>query len=445
MKKASVLLVAGIVLGLFSVACAQEEKYPWPSWASTKYRGVELTFATVKTMHFPPDEHLVREVFEKKTGIKIKFELIPNAVLHEKLVTDFASGAGIYDLVEFGGNWIPEFVEGGYLVKLDPYFEDPRFPDLELEDFLPVLLDAKATYKGSYYAIPHQADIFLNFYRKDLFNQSGLVPPKTWDEFIDVARKLQRDTDGDGKIDFYGAGLMMERSIAGYMTAWMFLKCYDASMFDENMRPAFNSPAGRNALRMYKQIYEVSPPGVLNMMSHDLATLLIQGRVAQAPNWPYVGFLMNNPEESIIVGKGAIATLPGGKVDGRIVHGSMVFGWSLAINEGSKNKDAAYFLLNYLDSKEGTLRRVLPEGMVDPTRFSVYADPEVMKKYPDFAIVKESLMTGKVPPKIPEFHEVAMSLITNFQKALMGTLSIEKALADTEKEVDQMMRRYGYY
>ena len=48
------------------------------------------------------------------------------------------------------------------------------------------------------------------YYNADLFTAAGVAPPAagwTWADFLAAAQALTRDTDGDGTIDQYGAGI----------------------------------------------------------------------------------------------------------------------------------------------------------------------------------------------------------------------------------------------
>ena len=49
-------------------------------------------------------------------------------------------------------------------------------------------------------------------YRPSLLKEAGYdAPPQTWDELLDMAKTLNKDTDGDGTIDIYGVGKMCIR------------------------------------------------------------------------------------------------------------------------------------------------------------------------------------------------------------------------------------------
>lgn len=60
--------------------------------------------------------------------------------------------------------------------------------------------------------MPWQNNTLAMIYRKDLFEEKNLEIPETWDEFVEVAKALTEDTDGDGKIDRYGAAFCGTRN-----------------------------------------------------------------------------------------------------------------------------------------------------------------------------------------------------------------------------------------
>lgn len=66
--------------------------------------------------------------------------------------------------------------------------------------------------QGAIYAMPKDVGPFSFGYNRTMFEEAGVpLPdvdePYTWDEFIDVAKKLTKDTDGDGDLDQWGTGL----------------------------------------------------------------------------------------------------------------------------------------------------------------------------------------------------------------------------------------------
>ena len=52
-------------------------------------------------------------------------------------------------------------------------------------------------------------------YRIDRFEEAGLEIPTTWDEFIECAKALTKDTDGDGVVDQWGFGMVGSNDSSG--------------------------------------------------------------------------------------------------------------------------------------------------------------------------------------------------------------------------------------
>ena len=52
-------------------------------------------------------------------------------------------------------------------------------------------------------------------YRTDRFEEAGLDVPTTWDEFLECAKALTKDSDGDGEIDQWGFSMVGSNNSSG--------------------------------------------------------------------------------------------------------------------------------------------------------------------------------------------------------------------------------------
>ena len=95
--------------------------------------------------------------YEKLTGIKVEFEEVPFAQLHEKMMLDFASQAGTYDFVSPLTDWVTELVRGDYLVPLDDYIKND--PPEDWPNAFPKGLLRFQTVDGKLYGFPNHAYI----------------------------------------------------------------------------------------------------------------------------------------------------------------------------------------------------------------------------------------------------------------------------------------------
>ena len=107
--------------------------------------------------------------------------------LVERLTTALSSESETPDVVEVGNTQAATFTTAGAFADLTD-----QLADLGGDDLLPGFV-AAGTADGATYAVPYYAGSKYVFYRKDLFEKSGLEVPTTTDEFVDAAIKLKKD------------------------------------------------------------------------------------------------------------------------------------------------------------------------------------------------------------------------------------------------------------
>jgi multiple sugar transport system substrate-binding protein len=136
-------------------------------------------------------------------GVRVKMEAVTNgSEYRDRILASIAAGAPP-DVVQLDNIDIPAFVNSGVLEDLAPYVERVG---LRLSAFEPRVLDIFRRGKALF-AIPKDFTPMVIAYNKDLFDRAGVPYPGTewtWDEFVAAARKLTRDTDGDGAVDQWG-------------------------------------------------------------------------------------------------------------------------------------------------------------------------------------------------------------------------------------------------
>ncbi|MFI7705296.1 ABC transporter substrate-binding protein [Nonomuraea sp. NPDC049480] len=148
----------------------------------------ELTFWT-----WVPDIQKEVALFEKKyPAIKVK---VVNAGQGEpqytKLRTALKAGSGAPDVVQIEFQYIPTFTITNNLLDLRPYGAEA------LKDKFVDWTWGQVTGKnGEVWAIPQDTGPMGMLYRKDIFDEHGIQPPKTWDEFAAAARKLHAADPG---------------------------------------------------------------------------------------------------------------------------------------------------------------------------------------------------------------------------------------------------------
>jgi ABC-type glycerol-3-phosphate transport system substrate-binding protein len=115
-------------------------------------------------------------------------------------------------------------------------------------------------YGDHYFGLVHAAGTSLLIYRKDLAKKKGLKPPKTWDDFIKIAKELTLDTNGDGKIDIYGLTLPGDNLFINILIGEL-MKANGGILFDRKNRPQFESKNMIEILDFLKALTKYMPPG----------------------------------------------------------------------------------------------------------------------------------------------------------------------------------------
>ncbi len=316
--------------------------------------------------------------FEKLTGAKINVITVPFSDLYQKILTDAATKTNSFNAYVFAPQWMADFATPGYLEDLTNRVAADKA--LQWTDIAPFFRNFSATYGGRIYTVPLDGDFQMVYYRTDLFQQAGLKPPETWDDYLNAAKAFHgKDLSGGGKSDF-GSCVAKKRNAQSYWMVWSVAGAFlqsqgtkQGSFFDLNtMKPLTNNEAFAEALRIYVETGKYGPPDELNWDVGDSRSGFVTGRCALTLDWGDIGPLAVDPKTSKVKDKVGAVILPGtqrvlDRKTGKLVacdkatcpfainginHAPFAAfgGWSGAINRAApvKVKDAAYAFLSYM-------------------------------------------------------------------------------------------------
>ena len=269
--------VSVVILGVFAMVLAIASM----ATAEKPYEGVTINIGVLGAGQkgaISGGLYQWRSEWEEMTGAKLNIIEVPIAQIREKIMTDLFTGAGGFDGFD-GPVWLMgDLVKGDYLVPIEDYMKDPKFPQWNPEDVVEPQRSIHF-WKGVRYLASNDYDCHTLIYRKDILmdpkwqaafkKEKGFdynVPPRTWEELADIAEFFNRkDWNGDGKPD-HGISQSWKK---GEQAMWHFFSLGSAYMivpgakegrvtgasnaywFDPNdMRPLINEPGYvRAALR----------------------------------------------------------------------------------------------------------------------------------------------------------------------------------------------------
>jgi len=384
-------------------------------------------------------------LWEKETGCKVKVIEVPVAEMFTKIMQEYRAGTGAYDALNVIPAWMPDLAQAGALEQLDSYVDKYGYR-AELQTIAPTYRDNQMTVNGKIYGFPDDGDVFVFYYRKDIFARPDLqqafkakykydlAPPTTWKQFGEIGSFL---TEALKKEGVYGASMFREAGYGNFMFQERF-RNEGGKFFDANMKATINSPAGVKVFTEWRNENRFMPPGVEKFgFVENLATFL-KGESAMTISWPpygrfAAGYLANEKAlswvpKSTIAGKVGYALPPGG-------HPQLAAGFALSVASTSKNKEAAYLFIQWLNSEEISSKRVkLPYALRDPFRDSHFTDPEYMKLWPDakdyLAALGQGAKTGLL--------DLSLIQTDKYEEALRQSISRLWAGEDPKKILDKV-------
>lgn len=362
-------------------------------------------------------------------GVTLEIVELPYSNLFEKELLDITFDTGAYDVILADDPWFPRFAERGKLAPLEPLYRARGLPGPG-EDFVPASLAlCREPYgTGPLYALPFVGNTQLFFYRADFFAERGLPPPRTWDEVLAAARAFTRP-------GMYGYVMRAAQDNAVVADFLPLFWAFGAEMFDAAGRPAVNSPAAIEALRFMIELGRCSPPGYVSFNADEVSAHLLQGTAAMSINWPAWIPAMDDPRKSRVADKIAFAPMPSARRPGQAEIGN----WLLAIPRAARQRERAFDFILWVTSRE-QMRQAALRGN-PPTRFSVFRDPELVRRFRAYPVQLESLRTSRPRPRTPFWNEIETVFGIYLSQANSGRLSPEEALARAARDIAAIQQR----
>jgi multiple sugar transport system substrate-binding protein len=173
-----------------------------------------------------------------------------------------------------------------------------------------------AMYDNKIYAIPLDGDFHMVYYRTDVLEKLGMEPPKTWDDYLAIAKAANgMDMNGDGEGD-YGSCIAKARAQQSYWwilsIAAPYLQAQGTSQgifFDtDTMAPLTDNEGFIRALEIYKETTQYGPADELSIGVGDTRGLWTAGRCALTLDWGDVGSLAVSEGSQVNGLTGAVIT-----------------------------------------------------------------------------------------------------------------------------------------
>jgi raffinose/stachyose/melibiose transport system substrate-binding protein len=344
--------------------------------------------------------------FEKANpGYKVENSHILNDAYKTKLKVAFGANQPPCVFATWGGGPLHEYVKSGQVVDLTPYLQkDPSYRDR----FLPASWSA-VTFDGKTYGVAAEnASAAVIFYNKDLFQQYGLTPPKTWDDLMHVVKVLT----SHGVAPF---ALANKNKWTGSMY-YMYL--VDRIGGPQVVRDAvagtgkgFGDPAFVEAGKYIQQLVKAGGFAQgYNGLDYDVGAsrrLLYSGRAAMElmGGWEASTIANEDPAFSKKLDFFPFPSVPGGKGDPRDVIGTVGDGF-LSVSTECKYPEQAFKLIQALTDDQSMQARV-GDHKIPPVK-NVQIDDPFLKRLQALIVDAPNVQLWydqALPPALGELHK----------------------------------------
>jgi multiple sugar transport system substrate-binding protein len=409
---------------------------------STSFAGAaELSFLT----HWGPDttaklEAAAAEYTKTHPETTVTVRAVPFGDLLTTLRTsgggsDGATIAGIYDA------WLPDLARDQLVAPA------PDAVAADVKANWPVGIVSAASIGGQLYGVPNEIDVYALNYNKKLFEEAGIAgPPKTWDEFLDAAKKLTDSSKGQ-----QGFG-MINSWAAGVLHPFASLLVSNGGDLVVDGKPVLDSPQAKETFELYENLVK-SGYAVPAMATADANTTgpfldnFVSGKTGM--------IIMANWWESALKGGmgdafANVATAPIPVGPSGDTARSISYSWMTVVNAKASAEDqaAAWDFLAWLNGPESgpngasamadilMSMGILPSRSSDVTAFGDrLAGDEFLKGY------IETLANAKPFPVVLGGQEFSEALQQQLEAIQYGQVSAADAQANAQADAVEILTR----
>lgn len=398
-------------------------------------------------------QKLTADNFTKQTGIKVKFTILPENELRDKVTQDVANQGGQYDVATVGAYEVPIWAKNGWLQQLsDKANADAGY---DTGDLLKPMVAALTGDDGKMYGAPFYGESSFLMYNKDLFAAKGLTMPEhpTWDQVAGFAAKL--NDKGKGVAGICLRGLPGWGELFAPLTT--VVNTYGGTWFDKDWTPKVNAPEFKQATQFYVDLVKkYGESGAPQSGFTECLNTFGQGKAAMWYDATSAAGTLEDPNASKVAGHVGYVYAPVEKTD----YSGWLWTWSWVMPKTTKKAEAAWKFISWATSKDyeqlvgsklGWSR--VPSGK----RTSTYSIPQYKDSAKAFADVTLGSIEHANPQNpglqprpalgvqyvgIPEFADLGTKVSQEVSASIAGSTTVDKALDDGQQQAEAVAKNY---
>lgn len=323
------------------------------------------------------EKKVIEEFNRTHPDIEVKATFVPGDYLSR--MQTLIAGHKEPDIAIMYGNYIHDWAQKGLLADLTPYTQNST---IDFDDMLPM---AKFYDQGKLYGATATLETILVYYNKQIFADAGVteedVKGWTWDEYVEILRKVTVDQNGNhpGDADFNSKKVKTWGTFvptASYINEPLLWSNGGAYFEPDGSGLAVDRPESMEVLQKLVDltfVEKVAPTSADMAGMSSQIKMLKDGRLASFISGTYdiAGFVSEDWYDY------GVAELPIFKESA-----NQLWGEPVVIFESCEHKEAAFEFLQYLINPESCLK-LSEEGSCIPAFKSWYTDPAKFASWAD--------------------------------------------------------------
>jgi multiple sugar transport system substrate-binding protein len=353
-------------------------------------------------LYYAPEQNLQKVVddcnAEAAGRYRIDYQVLPRGADDQRvqMVRRLAAEDESMDILGLDVTWTQEFASADWVLE----WTGEHKAEVERGTLAGPL--ESATYEAKLYAAPNNTNVQLLWYRKDLVP----TPPETWDEMIEMAKKLK---PGEGNI------LEQGNKYEGYVV-WFnnLVQSAGGEIVDAEGQPKLNEGTTKALEIIRKVATSGRADASLSTATEDPVRLTFEaGNGAFMLNWPYVyasardAAEAGNPTAKKVFENMAWARFPG------VTKGEpskvSIGGANIGVSNQGKDPALATQAALCMTSAKWQAQEAINEAL-PPVMNSTYDDPKVREQYPFADELRETLADSVTRPATPSYADVTLAI-----------------------------------
>lgn len=288
MKKKVVSILMCMALSVGLMACGQKEEskkdseeivLEFPSWQATEPGFKDFWEAAIAE-------------FEKEhENVKINLYQVPFDSYVDTLTTLYAANTPP-QITHIPSRYFAQFSDLGWFEPLNSRLEETDILDNWSN------LQESLTIDGENYGVLLLGNGYSMYYNEAMFKEANVAVPTNVDEFMEAAKALTKDENGDGDPEIYGFGACQVTDTNFYNEATSFVVGLGGKWSEDGDLTKMTSKETIGAMEKYQSLFKnnYTPVG---LSVEQKRQYFVEGKMAMIFDGPWVASMIESASEDI--------------------------------------------------------------------------------------------------------------------------------------------------